>query len=105
MKISEKGAISVYGLGRVPVTLYQEPWLKLLDLADIRGFISEHEDRSYPAFSPCGARPALGPTFAGPAGPRPRKRHHDRVRAARSGIRTPPASTASSSARGCRLLM
>jgi len=44
MKVSEKGAVSVYGLGRFPVTLYQEQWLKLLDLADdIRAFIKEHE--------------------------------------------------------------
>ncbi len=44
MKVSEKGAVSVYGLGRFPVTLYQEQWLKLLDLADdIRSFISDHE--------------------------------------------------------------
>lgn len=44
MKVSEKGAVSVYGLGRFPVTLYQEQWLKLLDLAeDIRGFIRENE--------------------------------------------------------------
>lgn len=44
MKVSEKGAVSVYGLGRFPVTLYQEQWLKLLDMAgDIRRFIGEHE--------------------------------------------------------------
>jgi hypothetical protein len=44
MKVSEKGGLSVYGLGRFPVTLYQEQWLKLLDLeADIRAFIQEHE--------------------------------------------------------------
>jgi hypothetical protein len=44
LKVSEKGAVSVYGLGRFPVTLYQEQWLKLLDLADdIRSFIREHE--------------------------------------------------------------
>ena len=44
MKVSEKGAVSVYGLGRFPVTLYQEQWLKLLDMADdIRGFVKEHE--------------------------------------------------------------
>ncbi|HET9554879.1 MAG TPA: hypothetical protein VFP50_18080 [Anaeromyxobacteraceae bacterium] len=44
MKVSEKGGVSVYGLGRFPVTLYQEQWLKLLDLADdIRGFIKENE--------------------------------------------------------------
>jgi hypothetical protein len=46
MKVSEKGAVSVYGLGRFPVTLYQEQWLKLLDLADdLRAFIREHEGR------------------------------------------------------------
>ena len=33
MKVSEKGAVSVYGLGRFPVTLYQEQWLKLLAAA------------------------------------------------------------------------
>jgi hypothetical protein len=44
MKVSEKGAVSVYGLGRFPVTLYQEQWLKLLDLADdIRAFVKENE--------------------------------------------------------------
>ncbi len=44
MKVSEKGAVSVYGLGRFPVTLYQEQWTKLLDLADdIRAFIKENE--------------------------------------------------------------
>jgi hypothetical protein len=44
MKVSDKGGLSVYGLGRFPVTLYQEQWLKLLDVADdIRAFIREHE--------------------------------------------------------------
>ena len=44
MKVSEKGGLSVYGLGRFPVTLYQEQWLKLLDLGDqIRAFIREHQ--------------------------------------------------------------
>ncbi len=44
MKVSEKGAVSVYGLGRFPVTLYQEQWAKLLDLADdLRAFIRENE--------------------------------------------------------------
>jgi hypothetical protein len=44
MKVSEKGGVSIYGLGRFPVTLYQEQWLKLLDLADdIRSFIKENE--------------------------------------------------------------
>ena len=46
MKVSEKGAVSVYGLGRFPVTLYQEQWTKLLDLADdIRSFIKENEPK------------------------------------------------------------
>jgi hypothetical protein len=43
-KVSEKGGVSVYGLGRFPVTLYKEQWVKLLDLADdIRAFIKTHE--------------------------------------------------------------
>ena len=44
MKVSEKGGLSVYGLGRFPVTLYKEQWTKLLDMADdIRAFIKEHD--------------------------------------------------------------
>jgi hypothetical protein len=44
LKVSEKGGVSVYGLGRFPVTLYLEQWTKLLDMADdIRVFIQEHE--------------------------------------------------------------
>ena len=44
MKVSEKGGLSVYGLGRFPVTLYQEQWLKLLDQSEeIRGFIRDHK--------------------------------------------------------------
>jgi len=44
LKISEKGGLSVYGLGRFPVTLYKEQWLRLLDLADeIRAFIKANE--------------------------------------------------------------
>lgn len=44
MKVSEKGGVSVYGLGRFPVTLYKEQWAKLLDMAeDIRTFIHEHD--------------------------------------------------------------
>ena len=44
MKVSEKGAVSVYGMGRFPVTLYKEQWLKLLDMSsDIRAFIAENE--------------------------------------------------------------
>ena len=41
---SEKGGASVYGLGRFPVTLYQEQWTKFLDMADdIRAFIQSNE--------------------------------------------------------------
>jgi hypothetical protein len=44
LKVSEKGAVSVYGLGRFPVTLYKEQWLKLLDMSsDIQAFIKAHE--------------------------------------------------------------
>ena len=44
MKVSEKGALSVYGMGRFPVTLYKEQWLKLLDMSDqIRAFIAANE--------------------------------------------------------------
>ncbi|HVW08936.1 MAG TPA: hypothetical protein VHC90_10155 [Bryobacteraceae bacterium] len=46
MKVSEKGAVSVYGLGRFPVTLYQEQWQKLLGMADdIKTFIEENKDK------------------------------------------------------------
>jgi hypothetical protein len=46
IKVSEKGGVSVYGLGRFPVTLYKEQWAKLLDMADdIRTFIKEHDAR------------------------------------------------------------
>jgi hypothetical protein len=46
MKVSEKGAVSVYGLGRFPVTLYQEQWNKLLSMADeIKQFIADNRDR------------------------------------------------------------
>ncbi len=44
MKVSEKGGLSVYGLGRFPVTLYKEQWIRLLDMADdIRAFMRENE--------------------------------------------------------------
>ena len=44
LKVSENGGVSVYGLGRFPVTLYKEQWLRLLDMTDdIRAFISAHE--------------------------------------------------------------
>lgn len=46
MRVSEKGALSVYGLGRFPVTLYKEQWLRLMDLAeDIRAFIANNEEQ------------------------------------------------------------
>jgi hypothetical protein len=45
-KVSAKGAVSVYGLGRFPVTLYKEQWLRLLDLAgDIRKFIAANDSQ------------------------------------------------------------
>ena len=44
LKVSEKGALSVYGMGRFPVTLYKEQWLKLLGMADdIRAFIAAND--------------------------------------------------------------
>jgi hypothetical protein len=46
LKISEKGGLSVYGLGRFPVTLYKEQWAKLLGAADeIRAFLKENDER------------------------------------------------------------
>ena len=43
-KVSEKGGVSVYGLGRFPVTLYKEQWIRLLDMADdIRSFIRDND--------------------------------------------------------------
>ena len=46
MKVSEKGALSVYGMGRFPVTLYKEQWLRLLAMAnDIKSFIEANNDR------------------------------------------------------------
>ena len=46
LKVSEKGGVSVYGLGRFPVTLYKEQWAKLLDMSDeIRAFILENESK------------------------------------------------------------
>jgi hypothetical protein len=44
LKVSEKGGVSVYGLGRFPVTLYKEQWARLLAMSDeIRDFIKEHD--------------------------------------------------------------
>ena len=43
IKVSEKGGVSVYGLGRFPVTLYKEQWEKLLDMVEeLRAFIREN---------------------------------------------------------------
>jgi hypothetical protein len=44
LKISEKGGLSVYGLGRFPVTLYKEQWTRLLDhVEEIKAFLQEHD--------------------------------------------------------------
>ena len=44
LKVSERGGVSVYGLGRFPVTLYKEQWVKLLGMADdIKAFLKEHD--------------------------------------------------------------
>jgi len=44
MKVSEKGGLSVYGLGRFPITLYKEQWTTLLDMErELRAFISAHQ--------------------------------------------------------------
>jgi hypothetical protein len=46
LRVSEKGALSVYGLGRFPVTLYKEQWLRLLDMTeDIKMFIQHNEEQ------------------------------------------------------------
>ena len=46
LKVSEKGGVSVYGLGRFPVTLYKEQWSKLLDMAEeIRAFIKANDSQ------------------------------------------------------------
>jgi hypothetical protein len=44
LKVSEKGGLSVYGLGRFPVTLYKEQWIRLLDQADeIKSFLKDND--------------------------------------------------------------
>jgi hypothetical protein len=46
LKVSEKGGVSLYGLGRFPVTLYKEQWLRLLDMsAEIRSFIEQNDSK------------------------------------------------------------
>ena len=45
-RVSEKGGVSVYGLGRFPVTLYYEQWTRLLDAApDLKAFIEENKGK------------------------------------------------------------
>lgn len=46
LKVSPKGGVSVYGMGRFPVTLYKEQWLRLLDMSDeIHQFIKDNENQ------------------------------------------------------------
>lgn len=46
LKVSQKGAVSLYGMGRFPVTLYKEQWLRMLDFAEeIRAFVKENESQ------------------------------------------------------------
>ena len=45
-RVGEKGGVSVYGLGRFPVTLYYEQWIRLLDAADkLREFLDENKSK------------------------------------------------------------
>jgi hypothetical protein len=45
-RVGEKGGVSVYGLGRFPVTLYYEQWIRLLDAsADLRAFLEKNKSR------------------------------------------------------------
>jgi hypothetical protein len=45
-RVSEKGGVSVYGLGRFPVTLYYEQWIRLLDQAEqLRTFLEENKSK------------------------------------------------------------
>ncbi len=45
-KVGKKGGVSVYGLGRFPVTLYYEQWIRLLDRADaLRAFLEENKGK------------------------------------------------------------
>jgi hypothetical protein len=45
-RVGEKGGVSVYGLGRFPVTLYYEQWVRLLDASDgLREFLEENKSR------------------------------------------------------------
>ncbi len=45
-RVGEKGGVSVYGLGRFPVTLYYEQWVRLLDVGEnLRQFLEDNKDR------------------------------------------------------------
>ena len=45
-RVGEKGGVSVYGLGRFPVTLYYEQWVRLLDASkDLRTFLEDNKDK------------------------------------------------------------
>jgi len=45
-RVGEKGGVSVYGLGRFPVTLYYEQWIRLLDLSDqLRQFLEDNKSK------------------------------------------------------------
>lgn len=58
-KVSEKGAVSVYGLGRFPVTLYYEQWIRLLESADaLRQFMEENKSSLKLKTEPAAAQPA-----------------------------------------------
>jgi hypothetical protein len=46
LKVSDKGGVSVYGLGRFPVTLYYEQWTRLLDHSEeLRTFLESNKDK------------------------------------------------------------
>src|SRR5580692_6391062 len=69
-RVSEKGAVSVYGLGRFPVTLYYEQWIKLLDVGDgLRTFLEENKTRlKLKGRPPVGRSDALTELFDGGEG-------------------------------------
>jgi hypothetical protein len=59
LKVSEKGGVSVYGMGRFPITLYKEQWIKLLDMADdLRRFIEENSSKLKSKDAPAATTPA-----------------------------------------------
>jgi len=45
-RVSDKGAVSVYGMGRFPTTLYYEQWIRLLERADdLKNFLEENKSK------------------------------------------------------------